>query len=295
MPDADHIQDLDFDSQLRGLFHEAEQHIEDRSTSARRANAKREQAIQGEEQAKESEAQALRAYASLPQMLRPVLLGIQAAVRATGENTLLLQKLGEKLEEKLEEKPEELPAVPSALQNLTENLRALLDQKNGVNQKMFAALHEELKGYKDGFLLESVHKPIIRDLISLYDDLSAIHGQMQETVLDTGKTPGIVGSALLERLKTMEMNIEHNCGFILEVLARLEVTPVPVSTGKLDMLTQRALSIEVAEDPDEDGDIVRTLKPGFVWKGRVFRPEEVVMKKWKEGFLVALAPASSQR
>ena len=291
MPDADHIQDLDFDSQLRGLFHEAEQHIEDRSTSARRASAKKEQAIQGEAQAKEGEAQALRAYASLPQMLRPVLLGIQAAVRATGENTLLLQKLGEKLEEK----PEELPSVPSALQNLTENLRALLDQKNGVNQKMFAALHEELKGYKDGFLLESVHKPIIRDLISLYDDLSAIHGQMQETVLDAGKTPGIVGSALLERLKTMEMNIEHNCGFILEVLARLEVTPVPVSTGKLDMLTQRALSIEVAEDPDEDGDIVRTLKPGFMWKGRVFRPEEVVMKKWKEGFLVALAPSSSQK
>lgn len=294
MPDRDHIQDLEFDSQLRGLFQEAEQHIEDRSTSARRASERKEQVIHGEEQSKEADAQALRAYVSLPQMLRPILLGIQAAVRATGENSVLLQRLGEKLE-KLEEKPEPMPAVPSVLPELADNLRALLDQKNGVNQKMFAALHEELKGYKDGFLLESLHKPIIRDLISLYDDLSAIHGQMQETVLDAGKTAGIVGSALLERLRTMEMNIEHNCGFILEVLARLEVTPLPIGTGKLDMLTQRALAVEIADDPDEDGDIARTLKPGFIWKGRVFRPEEVVMKKWKEGFLVALAPTSSQK
>ncbi len=55
---------------------------------------------------------------------------------------------------------------------LIDGLQRLLEQKNGLNQRMFDALHEELKGYKDGFLLESVHKPIIRDLISLYDDLA---------------------------------------------------------------------------------------------------------------------------
>jgi len=286
MPDHDQIQDMEFDSQLRGLFHEAEQRIEDRTTAARRSEGEKEQA-------KESDERAVRAYASLPQMLRPVLLGLQAAARASGENTALLHKIDEKLDQQAEIASPE--AAQKSLPDLIDGLRSLLEQKNGVNQRMFAALHEELKGYKDGFLLESVHKPIIRDLISLYDDLFAIHGQMQETVVDAAKTPGIAGAALLERLKTMDMNIEHNCEFLIEVLARLEVTPLPVGTGKLDMVLQRALGVEIAEDPDEDGDIVRTLKRGFMWKGRVFRPEEVVMKKWKEGFLVALAPASSQK
>ena len=44
------------------------------------------------------------------------------------------------------------------------------------------------------------------------------------------------------------------------------------------------MAVEIAEDPDDDGDIVRTVKRGFLWKGRVFRAEEVVIKKWKEGF-----------
>ena len=286
MPNHDQIQDLDFDSQLRGLFQEAEQSIEDRTAATRRAEE-----VKDTGQVRQNEERALRSYASLPQMLRPLMQGLEAATRAAGENKMLLQKIGEKLDEKLGEESEARKSLP----DLAENLRGLMDQKNGVSQRMFAALHEELKGYKDGYLLESVHKPIIRDLISLYDDLTAIHGQMQETVVDAVRTSDVTGVALIERLKTMDMNIEHNCEFLIEVLARLEVTLLPVGTGKLDMVTQRALAVEIAENPDEDGDIVRTLKRGFMWKGRVVRPEEVVMKKWKEGFLVALAPASSQK
>ena len=286
MSNHDQIQDLDFDSQLRGLFQEAEQSIEDRTAAARRAAE-----VKDQEQQRQHEERALRSYASLPQMLRPLMLGLEAASRAAGENKVLLQKIGEKLDEKAVAVSEAQKALPA----LAEDLRGLLDQKNGVSQRMFAALHEELKGYKDGFLLESVHKPIIRDLISLYDDLTAIHGQMQETVVDAVRTCEVTGVALIERLKTMDMNIEHNCEFLIEVLARLEVSLLPVGTGKLDMVTQRALAVELADDPEEDGNIVRTLKRGFMWKGRVFRPEEVVMKKWKEGFLVALPSASSQK
>ncbi len=291
MPDHDQIQDVDFDAQLRGLFQEAEQCIEDRKSAARPAKAGKRTAKSDEAVEVVVEDQALPASASLPQMLRPVLLGIQAAVRATGEQTILLQKIGEKLDQKAEV----VPAVPSVLPDLTENLRSLLDQKNGVNQKMFAALHEELKGYKDGFLLESVHKPIIRDLISLHDDLSAIHRQMQETVHDAVTAPGSIDTAVLERLKNMDMNIEHNCWFLLEVLARLEVTPITAGAGKLDMVTQRVMSVEPAEEPSQDSDIVRTLKLGFVRKGRVLRAEEVVIKRWKEELSPVPAPTSSQK
>ena len=289
MPNHDQIQeiqDLDFDSQLRGLFQEAEQNMEGRASAARRAGEAKEKmpVLEGDESGRP-------AAPTLPQMLRPIMQGLEAATRAAGENKMLLQKISEKLDAKTVA----YSAAQQTLPDLADGLRSLLEQKNSVSQRMFAALHEELKGYKDGFLLESVHKPIIRDLISLYDDLTAIHGQMQDTVVDAARSAEATGVALTERLKTMDMNIEHNCEFLVEVLARLEVALLPVGMGKLDMLTQRAMAVEIAEDPAADGDIVRTLKRGFMWKGRVFRPEEVVMKKWREGFLVALASASSQK
>ncbi len=282
MPDQDQIQDIDFDSQLRGLFEEAEKQIEDRHAPAARARGEKPRPEQAEEPAVRE---------SLPQMLRPILLGIQAAARAAGENNALLQKIGEKLE--LRTEAAETPA--GTLPELTESLRSLLDQKSGVNQKMFAALHEELKGYKDGFLLETVHKPIIRDLISLHDDFSKIHRQLEQAVREVGEVCGGMFSEFFERLKTLETNVGHNCGFLIEVLARLEVSVLPPGEGRLDKVTQRALRIEDADLPEQDGEIVRSLKPGFMWKGRVFRAEEVVIRKWKESTRAAVIAVASEK
>jgi len=282
MPDQDQIQEIDFDSQLRGLFEEAEKQIEDRHAPAARSRGEKSRAEQANEASLKE---------SLPQMLRPILLGIQAAARAAGENNALLQKIGEKLELRTE-----AVATPAgSLPEITESLRSLLDQKSGVNQKMFAALHEELKGYKDDFLLEALHKPIIRDLISLHDDFSKIHRQLEQAVGDVGEVCGGMFSEFFERLKTLETNVAHNCGFLIEVLARLEVSLLPPGEGRLDKVTQRALRIEDADLPEQDGEIVRSLKPGFTWKGRVFRAEEVVIRKWKESARVAVGTAASEK
>jgi molecular chaperone GrpE (heat shock protein) len=282
MPQQEENLDADFDSQLRGLFKEATQNIEDRDAAVQRAEEDKEQEI-----ARRVEERMAKSYVSVPKMLQPLALGLEALTRAAGENTSVLQKLDKVNEQAL--------AAHADLPGLLQGLQNLVDQKNGLNERMFDALHEELKGYKDGFLLESVHKPIIRDLITIYDDLANIHHQMQDAVADAAKLPAEVANKLLERLKTMDTNIEHNCEFIIEVLARLEVTPLPNGVGKLDMHTQKAVAVEIAEDPDEDGNIVRHVKRGFFWKGRAFRVEEVVIKKWKEGFLMALAKPASQK
>jgi molecular chaperone GrpE (heat shock protein) len=282
MPQQEENLDADFDSQLQGLFQEATQNIEDRDAATRRTEEEKEQEI-----TRRVEERMARSYVTVPGMLRPVVQGLEAVTRAAGENTSILQKL--------DRVNEQAVAAHSDLPGLIEGLQSLVDQKNGLNQRMFDALHEELKGYKDGFLLESVHKPIIRDLISLYDDLSTIHRQMQDAVLDAAKLPSAVANKLLERLKTMDTNIEHNCEFIVEVLARLEVSMLPVGSGKLDKQTQKAVAVEIAEDPDADGDIVRVAKRGFFRKGQVLRAEEVIIKKWKEGFLVALANGQTQK
>ena len=282
MPQHEHSLDADFDSQMQGLFQEASQQIEDREAALRQAEEEKEKEI-----ARRVDERMAESYVKLPNLLRPLVQGLEAVSRATGENTNVLHKLDKASDQSI--------AANADLPKLVTGLQDLLDQKSGLTQRMFDAMHEELKGYKDGFLLESVHKPIIRDLISLYDDLATIHRQMQDSVAAATQCSGETGGKLLQGLKTMDTHIEHNCEFIVEVLARLEVSILPVGTGKLDMRTQKAMAVEIAEDPDDDGMIVRTLKRGFSRKGHVLRPEEVIIKKWKEGFLVALGGTSSQK
>jgi hypothetical protein len=162
---------------------------------------------------------------------------------------------------------------------------------------MFSALHQELKGYKDGFLLQTVHRPIIRDLVTLYDDVSELHRQMAEIGgVPAGESGGKAPkpNPLLDRIRQIATNMANNMHFLLEVLARLEVTVMPSSgSDKLDKLTQKAVNIEPAATPEEDGAIVRSVKCGFIWKEAVFRPEEVVIKKWKQA--PAPAPASEKQ
>ncbi len=294
MPEPEEGLDPDFDAQMRGLFEQAEKVIETRAREEEVARAQpahepplapKPQTAAVEEE-KPQEARPRRPYPNLPQMLRPIVLGLEAVSRAAGENTSLLQKL------------DRTAAIAAETQRdipqLVLGLREVLEQKNGVNQRMFDALHQELKGYKDGFLLETVHRPIIRDLISLYDDLAEIHRQIGGEICEQMAAGGMEFAALIERMKTMETNVGHKLEFIVEVLARLEVTLLPVGEGKLDKRMQRAVAVEITEDVEEDTLIVRTAKRGFAWNDRVLRAEEVVMKKWKPAFTAAFAASAEK-
>jgi molecular chaperone GrpE (heat shock protein) len=282
MPDPQEMNDADFDAQMRGLFEEAEQVLERRGPPARKStdDASTEGANGGEPEVVRKSGEgggrpprgAKGNYPSLPQMLRPLVLGLEAMTRATGENTNLLNKLDKAAEENAE--------AQVGLPQLIGELRTLLELKNGVNQRMFDALHEELKCYKDDFLLESVHRPVIRDLITLYDDLAEVHRQISDAA--RAEELQHANPALRDRLTRIEVNISHKLDFIIEVLARLEVSPLPAGTGKLDKHTQRAVALEQASEPDDDNTVVRAVKRGFLWKERVVRAEEVIVKRWRD-------------
>jgi molecular chaperone GrpE (heat shock protein) len=225
---------------------------------------------------------------SLPQLLRPIVQGLETLSKGAGANAVLLQKIDSRLDS-------DGPA-PDRLSGVAGELRAMLEMKQGVNQNMFAALHEELKGYKDGFLLEAVQRPIIRDLITIYDDLTELRRQVGQSVNEPvpggENTPFTV--RLYERLRSLHTRLDHQIEFVLEVLARLEVSQIEPHLGRLNKQSQRAVAVEMAEDPEEDCLVVKVLRRGFQWRDRVLRAEEVVIKKWKEGYLVALQPENEE-
>ena len=278
MSDPDNILDVDFDAQMRGLFQQAERAIGKRTgisplaTDALPAAETEPEDFLSASDDRDALPERARApgrpSAETPEALHPAMSGFDALARTISESAL---------------------ALPKAVTDL----KALLEMKNGVSHSMFSALHEELKGYKDGFLLQSVYRPIIRDLVSLFDDLTEIHRQISEAVGEATAhaDESAVAKKLIERMRTLEMNVEHNVEFILEVLARLEVTQFPLGTGKLDKCRQRAVAVETTDILDDDTLVVRSVKRGFLWHERVFRPEEVVVKRYRENARQTPAPA----
>jgi molecular chaperone GrpE (heat shock protein) len=138
-----------------------------------------------------------------------------------------------------------------------------------VNQRLFDSLHDELINYRDNFLHESLQKPFIRDLLLLYDDLTAISSQMS----------GKAGDGRQHPVAQWRDNLENTVHSLLEVLHRLEVKEVDPK-NKVDLAVHRVVSSEPAEFQEDDGCIVMRVKRGFFWRDQLLRPEEVIAKQY---------------
>ncbi len=268
MPDRDNILDVEFDAQMQGLFQQAERAIGQRAAVAEQG-AKTTVADEG-----------FPGSLAIEKENQPAEKIAEAAALAPDEAAAEFHSTMRGLDAVSESIRESVQTLPKAVADL----RALLEMKNGVSHSMFSALHEELKSYKDGFLLQSVYRPIIRDLVSIYDDLTEIHRQISDAIGENsgGEKESAATKAVFDRMRTMEMNLGHSVEFILEVLARLDVTRIPVGSGKLDKCSQRAVAVEPTENSAEDTFVVRVVKRGFLWHERVLRPEEVVVKRFRD-------------
>ena len=148
---------------------------------------------------------------------------------------------------------------------------AVIRETESVNQKLFDSLHRELAEYRDNFVRESLQKPVIRDLLILFDDLNAIAKQLGEAASAKKAHP---------RDARPYDNLQNVLHFVMEVLQRLEVTPIE-ELPTVDRTLHRVMEVEPADSPEEDGRIVRRLRQGFLWREKVLRPEEVVSKRFR--------------
>jgi molecular chaperone GrpE (heat shock protein) len=196
---------------------------------------------------------------------------VNALSHATAENTVQLSKLETTAQGQVE------------VFGILDKLHGQLDRDSSITKKLFDAMHEELKGYKDSFLFEALQKPVMRDLITLYDDLAEVQRQALEHTEQAKPDSSSNASfcAMHGNLNRLTTNFGNALHSVLEILARREVEMVPQGTGKLDKRTQKAVAVEAAESEAQHGDVVRSLKPGFLWRGQLIRPEHVVIKKWQ--------------
>src|SRR5437588_10014355 len=149
-------------------------------------------------------------------------------------------------------------------QKIEEGLEAIRASES-VNHRLFDSLHEELLKYRDNFLYESLQKPFVRDLIEVYDDLTTLATQLK-TASEERKS---------ERLMRWKENLGNAIHALLEMFHRLEVTEVEPKEF-VDLAIHRVVNYEATERAEDNGRIVKRVKPGFIWRGNVLRPEEVI-------------------
>jgi len=160
-------------------------------------------------------------------------------------------------------------ASAELFQKIEEQLTAIRGSES-VNQKLFDSLHAELLKYRDNFLHESLQKPFIHDLVHLYDHLTSLWEQLRGAAEEKAKRGSIA---------QWRDNLENAIHSLVEILHRFEVKEIEPRES-FDRTFHRAISYEPADFPEEDGRIVMRVRRGFIWRGKLIRPEEVIVKRY---------------
>ena len=170
--------------------------------------------------------------------------------------------------------PQEAP-LAEVHESLSE-LRTLFESKiarNRSQSKMFEALYQEMKDYKENFLLEAIHKPIIKNLIMLYDSFALLESQLDKLIDENKKIR-------TDEVKQFRTNLENVRFQLLEVLYRMDVTPYEQRPEQLDRKLHKTLETIPTDNPEQDGKVAQVHKIGFYWRDKVFRPEEVTIYRY---------------
>jgi molecular chaperone GrpE (heat shock protein) len=185
-----------------------------------------------------------------------------------------LHGLENKLLSRLEQLAAEMEAARAAafaeqFTKIDEQLASIRTTES-VNQQLFDSLHAELLKYRDNFLHESLQKPFIHDLVYLYDHLNGLCEQLSIAAQEKGKR---------SRVSQWRDNLENAIHSLVEILHRFDVKEIE-PRERVDRACHRVISYEPADFPEEDGAIVMRVKRGFVWRGKLIRPEEVIAKRF---------------
>ncbi|GHO86338.1 nucleotide exchange factor GrpE [Dictyobacter formicarum] len=127
-------------------------------------------------------------------------------------------------------------------------------------ERMIDTLHSELQSYREGLHFK-ILRPLLIDLISLYDDINHIIENTQKTFPDLDTT--IIGN-----MKSFHESVE-------EMLSNNGVEAFQVPEATFTPNKQRALRAVPTSDASLDKQIASRLRKGFSYENRILRPEIV--------------------
>lgn len=156
-------------------------------------------------------------------------------------------------------------------------LHELFEKHISGNQnqvQMFDKMYAEMKDYKESFLLEALHKPVIHNLIQLYDSFVSLESQLTKLIDQNND------NTLLNELGQYSSNLQNFRFELEEVLYRMDVTPYKDSPDTLDRQLHKTRKVITTNDPNLDQKVAEVHKIGFYWREKVFRPEDVTIYRY---------------
>jgi molecular chaperone GrpE len=173
--------------------------------------------------------------------------------------------------------PEEsLPANPSdiGLQRHLEAIDGRLDtlhqdfetklKYDEAKDRQLDALHKELQAHRDDLYFK-ILRPILMDLIAMYDDLHSIARH------EDGRDP----ADLSEGEVRMRRNLASFADTIEEILDRYGVSAFSDEGDTVSPQRQRSIKQVETNDAGQDRHIAERLRKGFCHSDKVLRPEIV--------------------
>jgi molecular chaperone GrpE (heat shock protein) len=179
--------------------------------------------------------------------------------------TIIDQTIGEKSDS--DEILSYLKENAVTLNEIKETIKERLD-RDAVKEKAFDKLYEEMQRQRESAaMLDRAVKPMLTDLLLLYDSLKKF-----EILLNTQ------GNDIASEIC---LNFRFIIDELLESLYRQEVLLV----NEEDKITfnskiQRAIKTVESDNIDDDYKVVSISRDGFTWRGKIIRPQEVVIKRY---------------
>ena len=140
-----------------------------------------------------------------------------------------------------------------------------LSQSGKRKEQAYDQLYEELRTYKDNFLLQA-QKPLFKDIILLFDGVRRTMRAFEEQEEAPSK-------------EQVAESLQHLQDEILEVLYRRDIELIEDHPDVLDIDFQKPIRRIETDDPSEDRKVDQVLREGFRMNDVVLRPQEVVVKR----------------
>jgi len=163
--------------------------------------------------------------------------------------------------------PLDITNTISLLQEIKEIIQNRLEY-DAVKEKAFDKLYEEMRRQKEASdLLDRAVKPVLSDLLLLYDSMKNFESSF-------------INNHSLSS-EDAKQNFKYIMDELMEILYRQEVTPIDENLSEVfNSKLQKATKTENAESKEDDFKIVGIVRSGFVWRDKVLRPQEVVIKRF---------------
>lgn len=160
-------------------------------------------------------------------------------------------------------------AAPDAEHALAARIDALHDlfqarmRQDGIQQKAFDQLYEELRQYKEDFVFQQ-EKPFLLDLLLFYDSLNWFQQSLERKEM----SPDVITDSF-----------QYLLDEFLELLYRRDVVPCE-SAERFDRKLHKAVRVVPAASPADDWRVREVLKRGFMRGDKQLRAEEVSVARY---------------